>query len=397
MSYPAIEFGEFLQPNSRPYLLGPTEDANLVGMRLYGQGPFHRELKTASKIQKKSHFVIREGDVIYNKLFAWRGTFGVVPSPLDGMFVSDKFPTYQLDTSRADRDYVRWYFRYQPLWDQARELSTGSAAISKLTLNPPRFLKLLIPLPPLAEQRRIVAKIDQLATKIDEALATRNASLAARRGIVSAAVESITKETGCNGMLGQVLMESPRNGWSARCDNASDGTPVLSLAAINGFRYRPDEHKRTSLVTRDGAHYWLKPGDLLMSRSNTPELVGHAALYDGRPSPCIYPDLMMRLRVNERLSATRFVWYWLQSPVVRKYVVANARGTSPTMKKIDQGTVMRIPFPTQLMHGEQLRIVANLDDLQAQLDPLWKLQGQTAAELDALLPSILDRAFKGEL
>lgn len=47
--------------------------------------------------------------------------------------------------------------------------------------------------------------------------------------------------------------------------------------------------------------------------------------------------------------------------------------------------------------GEQRRIVAYLDGLQAQLEPLKRLQAETATELDTLLPSVLDRAFKGEL
>ncbi len=76
--WPRAKLGDFLQPNSRPYILGPEEDANLVGMRLYGAGPFHRELKPAMQIAKKSHFVIKSGDVIYNKLFAWKGSFGIV-------------------------------------------------------------------------------------------------------------------------------------------------------------------------------------------------------------------------------------------------------------------------------------------------------------------------------
>jgi type I restriction enzyme S subunit len=105
-------------------------------MRWYGEGPFHRELKPAMRIAKKSHFVIRKGDVIYNKLFAWKGSFGVVPSELDGMFVSDKFPTYELDPRQVDENYLRWYFRDPRLWEQAKTLSTGSAAISKLTLTP---------------------------------------------------------------------------------------------------------------------------------------------------------------------------------------------------------------------------------------------------------------------
>lgn len=55
---------------------------------------------------------------------------------------------------------------------------------------------------------------------------------------------------------------------------------------------------------------------------------------------------------------------------------------------------MRILVPTI---PEQRRIVVELDALQAEVDALKRLQTETAEELDALLPSILDRAFKGEL
>jgi type I restriction enzyme S subunit len=55
-----------------------------------------------------------------------------------------------------------------------------------------------------------------------------------------------------------------------------------------------------------------------------------------------------------------------------------------------------IPFAAP-SHSEQRQIVAELDTLQAQLDALNGLQAETAVELDALLPAILDRAFKGEL
>lgn len=116
MKIERLRFQDFLSPNQRPYLLADDEDANLVGMRLYGQGPFHRELKLAINIQKKSHFVIRCGDVIYNKLFAWKGAFGIVPPELDGMFVSDKFPTYALNVNKVDPNYLRWYFRSPPVW-----------------------------------------------------------------------------------------------------------------------------------------------------------------------------------------------------------------------------------------------------------------------------------------
>ena len=100
---PLVKFREVLRPNLRPYTLAADQDANLVGMRWYGYGPFHRELKPALRITKKTHFQIRAGDIIYNKLFAWRGAFGLVEPALDGMFVSDKFPTYSLDRDRVNQ------------------------------------------------------------------------------------------------------------------------------------------------------------------------------------------------------------------------------------------------------------------------------------------------------
>ena len=58
---------------------------------------------------------------------------------------------------------------------------------------------------------------------------------------------------------------------------------------------------------------------------------------------------------------------------------------------------MKPPDTSPSLVQEQRRIVAYLDGLQAKVDRLKALQAQTRAELDALLPSILDRAFKGEL
>ena len=392
-----LAFREFLTPNSRPYELGANEDANLVGMRLYGEGPFHRELKPALKIMKKSHFVIRKGDVIFNKLFAWKGTFGIVPCELDGMLVSDKFPTYELDRTKVDENFLQWFFCYPPLWQQARTLSTGSAALSKLTLNPPKFLLLTMPNFSLQEQMQIAAKIEALATKIQD---TRDFREQAEQEVQWLQSSFINRELGKHaptGFLEDVLLGKPRNGWSARCDNMEGGIPVLALGAVTGFRYRPNQFKRTSEPVSEEADYWLKPGDLLITRSNTPELVGHAAIYDGTPSPCIYPDLMMRLAIDEGKASKEFVHWWLRGAVTRDYIKKSARGTSATMKKISQGVVARIPFPAGLAIETQRRIVTYLDSLQAKVDALKKLQAETAAELAAFLPSILDKAFKGEL
>jgi hypothetical protein len=67
------------------------------------------------------------------------------------------------------------------------------------------------------------------------------------------------------------------------------------------------------------------------------------------------------------------------------------------MKKISQGVVMAIPFPTHLSVTDQRRITAELDRLQSQVDSLKALQSKTGTELRALVPSIVSQVFTGQL
>ena len=392
-----LQFERFLTPDRRPYDLAPDEDADLVGMRLYGAGPFHREHKEAMRIRKKSHFLIRKGDVIYNKLFAWKGAFGIVPPELDGMLVSDKFPTYELDRTQVDAGYLAWFFRWATLWDEARDLSTGSAALSKLTLNPPRFLRLKIRAPSVPDQRRIAKRLSALHSRV--ALAFKFRYLASResaalfRSYVSKTLASLPVD----GTLSQVFEGPPKNGWSPRCDNEESGTPVLTLSAVTGFDYDRTSFKRTSEFTDPQARYWLAAGDLLMTRSNTQELVGHAAIYDGHPSPCVYPDLVMRLNINDRRADKRFVWMWLQTIAVRDYIEEKARGTNPTMKKINKTIVSNIPFPVGIDVPHQIRLVTQLDEFRERVAGLRELQFQSVAEIKGLVPAIVNHTFERKL
>jgi type I restriction enzyme S subunit len=392
-----VRFDRFLNRLERKLFLDDVQTYNCAGVRWYGMGAFLREQLTGSEIKRKQQWMLKAGDVVYNKLFAWKGSFAVADTSVDGCIVSDKFPTYEIDPNLIDSKFLSYFFRTAEIARQAQNLSKGAAAISKLTLNPPQFWDLTIPLPPLAEQRRIVARIETVAARIAEARGLRREAVEEAAALISARISCAFNDIQIKGHLGDVLLEKPRNGWSARCDNLEGGTPVLTLSAVTGFQYRENAFKRTSEITSAAAHYWLQKGDLLITRSNTPELVGHAAIYNGKPNPCIYPDLMMKLVINHDQADINFVHRWLQSTTVRDFIRRSAKGTSPTMKKISQAVVSAIPFPSQLSSKEQRRIVAHLDALQAQVDALKALQAVTSAELDALLPALLDKAFRGEL
>ncbi len=388
--WPVVPLGEVLAERQEV----PSPDALASGeVRIVAKIGFND-----GKIQLRSDgdtrtnmILIRPGDLVLSGINAAKGAIAVYGKEnTNPIAATIHYAAYMVDEKRADIGYLWWLLRSQTFRDILLQNVPGGI---KTELKAKRLLPIPVPLPPVSEQRRIVAKIEAMAAKIEEAKGQRSLASKLAESIIKTGIQDVVEHGKARGNLGAVLTGKPRNGWSARCDNAEDGTPILSLGAVTGFHYRRTEFKRTSLNSPPEAHFWLVKGDLLITRSNTPDLVGHAAIYDGNPSPCIYPDLMMRLDVDDKYADRRFVWYWLQSPIVREFIQKEAKGTSPTLKKISQGTVMQIPFPDGLPLNEQRRIVAYLDGLQARVDALKNLQAQTAAELSA----ILDRAFKGEL
>lgn len=395
--WPRVKFGQIMRPNKRPYTLGDTEDANLVGMRLYGGGPFHRELKPAMQIAKKSHFVIKTGDVIYNKLFAWKGTFGIVPPELDGMFVSDKFPTYELDRSKVDETWLRWYFRCPPLWEEAQSMSIGSAALSKLTLNPPKFMLLTIPLPPLAEQRRVVARIEELASQIQEARTLRHqaaeeaeALLINQVGQMFSRLETKHKSREF-GSFSPHVTSGPRN-WAkhyeqtgSRFYRAQDVGPagkVLDDSKVF-ITPPPGEQGRTAM---------LQHGDLMLVITGA--TVGRVNVYRRGLEPGFVSQHVGICRLPQNDVDPEFALWGLRGPSGQAQLLGQRYGQGKPGLNLTNIRALSLPFPPL---PEQRRIVAELDALQAKVDALKRLQAETAAELDALLPAILDRAFKGEL
>lgn len=275
--------------------------------------------------------LVRPGDLVVSGINAAKGAIAIYdPDATEPIAATIHYGAYIPNPARVDVGYLWWMLRSRFFQELLNEYLPGGI---KTELKAKRLLAVPVPIPALDEQRRIVAGIEELAAQIGLARRLRGETVQQAEALVAASIRKFTSDLQPDGCLGDVLTSPPRNGWSARCDNADNGIPVLSLGAVTGFRYRRTAYKRTSLYADPKAHFWLKPGDLLITRSNTAELVGHAAIYDGDPCPCIYPDLMMRLEINTKRVDTRFIWYWLQCPIARDYISKRAIGTSASMKK----------------------------------------------------------------
>jgi type I restriction enzyme, S subunit len=170
----------------------------------------------------------------------------------------------------------------------------------------------------------------------------------------------------------------------------------LTLSSVTGFQFRPDKIKFTSATTGAHRNYWVKNGDFLITRSNTPELVGHVAIAAGIETPTIYPDLIMRMTPAADRMMTEFLYYQLRTPALRKEITGRAQGANPTMKKISNGAVKTLPITVPPL-ATQRAIVETLNALTIETQRLASLYTRKLAALEALKKSLLHQAFSGEL
>jgi len=340
----------------------------------------------------------QEGDVLFAKITPSmeNGKCAIARNLIDGIgFGSTEFHVLRPGPYLTP-EWLHFYIRRLPFRREAKRHFRGAVGQQRV---PDDFLKSFpVPVPPSPDtQHRIVARIEALLAEVKKARTLLDYMRRDAGRLMDAALKELVSQLPTTRRpLVEVIEAKPRNGWSPKCDDNPNGTPVLKLGAVLWFRYNPNEVKRTSEPVDHNAHFWLQPGDILISRSNTSDLVGHASIYTGEPFPCIYPDLLMRLRVRTSEANSRFLIYWLRTREVREHINRRASGASPTMKKIKQDDVCNIPFPA-IDLSEQMRWVAHLDSIQTDVDNLFRLLDQHTKILDQLEQSILEQAFRGEL
>jgi hypothetical protein len=133
------------------------------------------------------------------------------------------------------------------------------------------------------------------------------------------------------------------NGYSPVCPNDETGRWVLGLDALTAHGFDPEGRKPAPTDDPKLLGNELQDDDILISRSNTRERVGFAGRYEGNPTLCFYPDLMMRVRVDHARIKPQYLDLLLQSEFARRYFQARAGGTSGSMVKIKERDVRQMP------------------------------------------------------
>jgi type I restriction enzyme S subunit len=269
------------------------------------------------------------------------------------------------------------------LSQQAETLSKGAAAISKLTLNPPQFWDLTIPLPPLPEQQRIVARIEALAVKINEARAIRHQQNLEMRQMLLGAFQTVTRDT-ARLLMGDVAPLVRRS-----VDVDPDSVyPELGIRSFgNGTFHKPP---LSGLEIGGKRIFKIEPNDLLFN--NVFAWEGAIAVAKSEDAGRFGSHRFITCVPREDKATSRFLCFYFLTNEGLELIRAASPGGAGRNRTLGLEALANIPVPIPNIDAQLW-----FDGLQAQVDALKKLQRETTAELDALLPSVLDKAFKGEL
>lgn len=372
--------GDLVEQVNNSISIIPTETYTLLGMSLEGRGLFIRENKKGSEIGSKSLNKLESGYFIYSRLFAWKGAFDFVRDEFEGLFVSDEYPTFRVDDKKIDVKFLYYYFNQSKTWKAVEQYCIGVTKASRNRFKEEFFLEFQIPLPPLSEQKRIVAKIESIKGKIEAIRKLREEQEREINNLRNCIFLKLQNEFE-NVPIGDVLVEK---------NIQVDILPNLTYKQVTVRTGHKGVALRGTIKGSEiGSKQFLaNEGDFIISKIDARN--GAMGIIPKELGGAVVTGDFPLFNFSENVNPL-FIYYFSNTHYFDNACKQASEGTTNRKRlKLDRFLNIKMPFPPK---DEQDRIVGILK----KTDSLKQIHKEQEEELTELLPSLLDKAFKGEL
>ncbi|MBD3725675.1 MAG: restriction endonuclease subunit S [Moraxella osloensis] len=379
--WPLQKLGSVLDKSENWIEVQPDKEYSEVTVRLWGKGVNLRGTKIGSEIGSSRRLSVSEGQFIISRIDARHGACGLVPKNLDGAVVTNDFPVYTPKENKILPRYLELISKTHLFVDACKRASEGTT--NRVRLKEPRFFNIEIPLPDIAVQKVVVDKVDFALGKLEEIKLLRSSLLDDAQAMLSSAFHKII-EGAVYKPMSEVAPIVRR-----QIEITVDGEyPELGARSFGkGIFHKP---------TLIGAEldwqklYTVHSGDLVLSNIKAWE--GAIAAAGDNDHGRVGSHRYITCVPVEGVTTANFLAFYLLTQEGIEQVQAASPGSADrnrtlAMKRLEK---IKVPVPD---YDKQLWF----NQLQSYVEKIKQAQSENATELEALMPSILDKAFKGEL
>ena len=287
--------------------------------------------------------------------------------------------------------YLLYYFRHFEA--QLNQKGTGTT-FKAITQNIIKNLD--VPVPPLPEQERIVARIEELFSELDKAVETLNTTkqqLAVYRQAVLKEAFDVTSDVM---PLGEYI-DSIEGGKSFKCIEVPPQIGECGIVKVSSVTWGEFNENESKTCDRNKflPEKRILSGDFLFSRANTLQLVGNCVIVKHISKELMLSDKILRIKFKQQL-LPQYALYFLRSKNGRQQIERLSTGNQESMRNIGQDRIRKILIPA-LDLCEQQRIARAIEGRLSICDQIEKTIEQSLQQAEALRQSILKQAFEGRL
>ncbi len=381
MVWPVVRLDEVmaLSDTSVPSL--QLQEVNLAGVYSFSRGLFKRGPMSPRDTSYKCYNRLVTDDFVISQPKAWEGALARVTPEFEGWYLSPVFPTFRANRDRIEPAYLEWFCKREPVWQELQRNSRGIGA-RRESVSPESFLSLQIPLPPLAEQRRIVAHIEALAAKIVDARSLRQQAAEEAEALLRS-ILTHDEQAKLTPMRELVKMRPPD--VTVRADESYQfaGVYCFGRGVFKATRKTGIEFAYPRLTR-------LRAGDFVYPKLMAWE--GALGIVPPECDGCVVSTEFPVFEVFEDRVVPEVLDTYFRMPSVWPELSGASTGTNVRRRRLNPQDFLNYKMP---LPSRQTQITFR--KVRAEVDALKRLQTETAAELDAMLPAILDRAFRGEI
>lgn len=337
-------------------------------------------------------------------LLSSRAPIGYVAIAENELCTNQGFKSF-LPSPAFQSHYLYWYLIYSK--DRLESYASGTTF---LELSGSKAAQVEFALPPLAEQRRIVDRIESLFDKLDQAkelaqnaidsFETRKAAILhkAFTGELTAKwreEHNVGLDSWEEVLFGSIIDSGPQNGLYKPKSAYGKGYKIVRIDSFYDGTINPwYSLKELSLDDNEIELYGLKNNDIIINRVNSMEYLGKSALVRELKDTCVFESNIMRLALNRSIAEPEFIIRYLNSTKGLTELRKNAK-QAVNQASINQSDVKNclIPLPSLL---EQQEVVRTLERMLGREQEALEL-ASVIDKIELMKKAVLVRAFRGEL